>query len=423
MAAVRGRRCRHWVLLSRRAHWTTADRGCEVKNLDFTTEGGVRNTGVVRTYGQYCPIARGAEIFDIVEQLAMSRARRFIHGFRRENIAIELVETRPSARVAVAERLLADPDRVDNALGKLLIHGGARVDSADNAARGRSGWEQSYLARREHKLAQLERITRYAGSRGCRMVHLVAHFGDQEDDGRRCGRCDMCAPRDCVALRFRGPSTDERRALDRVLEALRRTDGQASGRLHRELFGAALPRDRFERLVGALVRAGHVFERVDSFEKDGRVIEFRRLFVSRPGRDANDLGGVPVAVESEVPPRRSRTAGPAASADLRVMVRAGSAHQRGPDPALAEALRAWRQAEARRLRVPAFCVLSNRTLEGIARSRPEDERALLRVKGVGHKVVERHGAPILALVRRCAAGQDPRGGPGRTDPNEPAPAT
>jgi DNA-binding HxlR family transcriptional regulator len=23
----------------------------------------VRNTGVVRTYGQYCPIARGAEIF------------------------------------------------------------------------------------------------------------------------------------------------------------------------------------------------------------------------------------------------------------------------------------------------------------------------------------------------------------------------
>ncbi len=40
-----------------------ADRGRKVTNLDFTTEGGCRNTGVVRTYGQYCPIARGAEIF------------------------------------------------------------------------------------------------------------------------------------------------------------------------------------------------------------------------------------------------------------------------------------------------------------------------------------------------------------------------
>jgi len=39
VADFRGRRCRHWVLLSRRPHGTTADRGCEVKNLDFTTEG------------------------------------------------------------------------------------------------------------------------------------------------------------------------------------------------------------------------------------------------------------------------------------------------------------------------------------------------------------------------------------------------
>src|ERR1700752_5134054 len=44
--------------------------GCVVTNLDFrSTESGLHNvrqgryTGVVRTYGQYCPIARGAEIF------------------------------------------------------------------------------------------------------------------------------------------------------------------------------------------------------------------------------------------------------------------------------------------------------------------------------------------------------------------------
>ncbi len=117
------------------------------------------------------------------------------------------------------------------------------------------------------------------------------------------------------------------------------------------------------------------------------------------------------------PSRRSRAARPAAgadtgrgaSADVRVMVRAGTAQQREPDPALVEELRAWRQAEARRLRVPAFCILANRTLEGIARARPRDERALLGVKGVGRKVVERYGAVILALVRRSGPGEHPRG--------------
>src|SRR5262245_54954551 len=45
------------------SHPTTVNRGSKVKNLDFTTEGGLRDTDVVRTYGQYCPIGRGAEIF------------------------------------------------------------------------------------------------------------------------------------------------------------------------------------------------------------------------------------------------------------------------------------------------------------------------------------------------------------------------
>ena len=312
----------------------------------------------------------------------------------------------PQPREALLERVALDPDRLDNALEKLWIHGGARIDAAENAARGRPGWERPYLARRRHKLEQLELITRYAASRGCRMVHLVSHFGDQEDDGRRCGRCDICAPRDCRALRFRAPSAGERRALGRVLDALRLTDGQASGRLHRELFGKALERDRFERLLGALVRSGHVSERLDSFEKDGRVIEFRRLFLSASGREAADLEGVPVAVESEAPTRRDRRPQPPAGTDTaraaRLETRGEPEGESAPDPALLEALRAWRQTEARRQQVPAFCVLSNRTLEGIARSRPEDDHALLRVKGVGHKVVERYGATILELVHRAS---------------------
>lgn len=57
----------------------------------------------------------------------------------------------------------------------------------------------------------------------------------------------------------------------------------------------------------------------------------------------------------------------------------------------------WRRPAA--LRIPTFCVLSNRTLEGIALARPRDQRALLGVRGVGARVVEPHGPAILGLVR------------------------
>jgi DNA topoisomerase-3 len=316
----------------------------------------------------------------------------------------------PQPRETLLLRARLDADTLDNALKKLWIHGGARIDPAENVSRGRPDWERTYLAQRQHKLEQLDRITRYAASRGCRMVHLVSHFGDQEDDARPCGRCDVCAPRGCVALRFREPSPGEGRALGRVLEALRLNDGQATGRLHKELFGEALERAEFERLIGALVRAGYATESADSFEKDGRVIEFRRLFLSAAGRAATDLASVPVTTESETParsgPGRPRVIEECAPGSG---VQAEAVAKREPgrraDPALVEALRAWRMEVARRLRIPAFCVLSNRTLEGIALARPRDRPALLGVRGVGAKVAERHGPAILGLVRRHDEGE------------------
>lgn len=45
---------------------------------------------------------------DILRQLELPQARAFIHGFRRDNIAIELVELNPGARVEAILRLLND---------------------------------------------------------------------------------------------------------------------------------------------------------------------------------------------------------------------------------------------------------------------------------------------------------------------------
>jgi RecQ family ATP-dependent DNA helicase len=76
-----------------------------------------------RRLGQYVPNLRPAPVIaltatatppvqdDIVEQLGLVRPKRFIHGFRRANIAIEVVEIAPSERSQLTRELLADPQR------------------------------------------------------------------------------------------------------------------------------------------------------------------------------------------------------------------------------------------------------------------------------------------------------------------------
>ena len=68
------------------------------------------------------------------------------------------------------------------------------------------------------------------------------------------------------------------------------------------------------------------------------------------------------------------------------------------DPDLVERLRAWRVDAARMRAVPAYVVAHDRTLTAIAEARPRSPADLLRVRGVGHAFVERHGDDVLALV-------------------------
>ncbi|HET6830068.1 MAG TPA: ATP-dependent DNA helicase UvrD2 [Solirubrobacterales bacterium] len=62
------------------------------------------------------------------------------------------------------------------------------------------------------------------------------------------------------------------------------------------------------------------------------------------------------------------------------------------------ALREWRRLRSEADGVPAFVVLSNRQLEGIAAAMPADERALLACNGIGPTKLERYGEDILAVL-------------------------
>ena len=66
---------------------------------------------------------------------------------------------------------------------------------------------------------------------------------------------------------------------------------------------------------------------------------------------------------------------------------------------LISVLRTWRSGMARKQGVPAYVVLHDATLEGIASSRPQTHDQLRAVIGIGDKKLERYGDALLSLVR------------------------
>ena len=291
-----------------------------------------------------------------------------------------------------------DDDEFEAALEKLWIHGGARVEG-ELAAVGQPGWRPSYVRQREHKQAQLDEILRFAEGHGCRMLALLRHFGDQEDRTRPCGQCDACVPEACRVKRHRAPTGREAEALKALGAALRQRDGQGSAQLHREIGGEALlDRKLFEQLLGGAARAGLVRLERDAFEKDGRTIAFQRVYLTGEGRAGGfeTLAGVELVEEAGTPgkkglPKPTRRRGSAAAS-------AATAAAAEAPRELVEKLKAWRLAEARRRGVPAFRILTDRTLLALAAERPSNEEGLLQVPGLGPRLAQRHGTELLRLL-------------------------
>ncbi|HYO15729.1 MAG TPA: DNA topoisomerase 3 [Thermoanaerobaculia bacterium] len=345
------------------------------------------------------------------------RSHEYFHG--RDYPEVDTLERifralspQPQAGERLRDRLELDEEVFERAIEKLWIHGGAQVDADGNAALGANGWQRPYLAQSEHKLAQLDQMIRYAESHGCRMLHLVQHFGDEADGGETCGLCDTCAADGCVARTFRRPNALEEDLLRRVLFSLRRRDGQSTGQLYREICPDGLSdRTAFERLLGAMSRAGLLRLAEDSFEKDGRTLRFQRATLTPEGFRGDPEATARVEMPQEMPKTRKardRSKGRPEKKTVRAEpLRSGRSTQASlvPEeapplvsPRLFEALKAWRKTEAQKRRIPAFRILTDRALTALAAQRPRSEAELLEVPGIGPTIVQKYGREILGIV-------------------------
>ncbi len=297
----------------------------------------------------------------------------------------------------LARRLRIGPEELETALEKLWIHGGARfasVGGGQAVVRGRDQWREPYERQREHRREQLDQMQRFADGHTCRMSAIVRHFGDQEDAGKPCGRCDVCDPTACLVRSARAPKPAEREAAKTLIESLRRRDGQATGRLHAECGVARIDRRAFEEVLGGLIRAGLVRVTAETFEKDGRTIPFQRAWLTRAARAAS-----PAGLEFTLPGEGDARAGPFPRRGKGKKQKEGRSMAVAADPDLAAGLKAWRSSEARQKGVPAFRVLHDRTLLAIAAARPRDAPSLLAVPGMGPALLARYGDRILGICR------------------------
>ena len=323
----------------------------------------------------------------------------------------------PEPPESLAAALGWEDAKFERALDKLRIHGGAGAETYDGITRGSAKWRAGYEKQREHRKGQLDRIAAYVETPACRMLHVVEHFGDQEDDGARCGMCDVCDPTSGHVQRYREPTDAECEQLAQVLAMLEHRS-PALGELHRETVGEAVHRKDFEKLVAALCRAGWARMESSSFVRDGREISFRRLAAG--GAWTGDSAPTPAELRATVQvlqtstraegrkSRRGARAGDARGGDVdeasnppRPRDTAELASALDAPAGVVDALREWRLSQSRERGVPAYRIFSNRTLGELARERPSDIDELSAIQGIGKKFIERHADEMLQLLAQA----------------------
>jgi RecQ family ATP-dependent DNA helicase len=323
-----------------------------------------------------------------------------------------LLKSEPRAPEELREGSRLSEEEFDKALEKLEIHGGARRDFGGNVTQGGPGWKKTYAVQAQYRAEQFAKVLRYTELSECRMCALVHHFGDVEDARQPCGVCDVCDPGGAVLRQFRRATAADLDLVQRIVEELRGIEYKATGTLQRSLdLVDKMSRDEYESLLGAMVQAGLIEMEEATFEKDGEVKRFRKARLTDAGRELRAGGLTSLLLSDGIVAEFGERAAQSRTRKTKPSVK-NSAQKNGAgqsvaaaEPvqlsaegeALAARIREWRGAEARRLKVPAYVVLHDRTIAALAAARPRNPRELLNIDGIGEAKVERFGAEILRL--------------------------
>ncbi len=248
-------------------------------------------------------------------------------------------------------------------------------------------------------IGKLEALVALAETASCRRTRLLGYFGETLA-ATKCNNCDNCLSPPVMR--------DGKVIAQKLLSCAYRT-GQRFGAMH---------------LIDVLV--GRMTERVKQFGHD-------KLSVFGIGRELNEKqwraalrqlvamghlqadseafgalkltesargvlkGETEVMLREETPGARIRTS--RAKSRRGDLTPEATGQAQPANPTLVGALRAWRSEVARKHGVPAYVVLHDSTIDGIAAARPATLNALRNIPGIGDKKLEHYGDELIALVK------------------------
>ena len=250
---------------------------------------------------------------------------------------------------------------------------------------------------------KLEALVGLAETTNCRRTRLLGYFGEMPA-AAGCGNCDNC---------LSPPQLRDGKVIAQKLLSCAYRTGQRFGAMH---------------LIDILV--GRMTERVKQFGHD-------RISVFGIGRELNEkqwraalrqlvaMGHLQPDNEAFGALKLTESARGVLKGETEVMLREEAAGSRirairtrsrrgdiaSPsaeagktgDPTLLGALRAWRSQTARSRGVPAYVVLHDSTIDGIATLRPTTLNELRGIPGIGDKKLEHYGDELIALVKAASS--------------------
>lgn len=297
-----------------------------------------------------------------------------------------------------------DSDIFDRALEQLWVHKGVLIDPDESMSVGHANWERSYNLQRELKQNQIKQMLSLTSSGKCRMIYMVSHFGDRGDSGRPCGSCDICNPTQSTSLEKKRPlSNIEKKAVTTILSQLSIHSGVSQGKIFQNLDNTnyKLPRADFETIMALFERKGWIESKETSFEKDGKEIHYRSIFLKAAATNITieelnllQISSRPIA---DLGKKRMRKEKPKKTnwqtIDFEKPLSAES-------NAIATRLKEWRLVQAKKNRIPAFRILTDKTLIAIAEKKPKSMGSLLEITSINRRTLIQYGEDVLRIIRR-----------------------
>ncbi len=278
--------------------------------------------------------------------------------------------------------------------------------------------EIDFDALQRRKAAEYEKlnlVVRFALSGACRQGEILRYFGEQ--NAPSCGHCDNCeqhvpgeAERRKVAHH---PKVVE--AVRMVLSGIARTEARfpcGKNLIVQMLCGSGSARVKKLGLnkLSTFALLKHLTQPEVSTLIDGLIavgcLQQVEIEPMRPVVQLTDFGtevmkgGAELEIELPMPVYLSQKLR-GEEPPLKAMAPAETAAAEElpeADPQLLEALRQWRREQGTQAGLPLYQILSNGTLEELARRRPDSAEGLLAVRGIGPAKLARFAEALLAIL-------------------------